>query len=351
MEKKPRLLNKTLIFGTIILLFGICANPSFGIIVERESNNPITNGHILYVGGSGPGNYTKIQDAIDDASYGDKVFVFDDSSPYYENIVVKKSIIIQGENKYTTIIDGANNSHGVNIIADSVTVTGFTIQNCDDKGKPTFTSGILLTSNNNKIMDNILLHNEYGISNIINYNSFSMNKDNTITNNQIIYNHGAGIFFVNISSFTISRNIISENDEGIMLTGAINTNISFNIISQNEKGILLVYSYNSVIYRNNISYNNGAFATIITSADKILQNNFIGNEKFSAVSSQRLLTNIWYIMYLKFILNVPISRNVWNGNYWNKPRSLPYIIPGWFVLRFWVDWRPAKEPYEINIYK
>ena len=131
-----------------------------------------------------------------------------------------------------------------------------------------------------------------------------------------------------------------------MLIGAINTNISFNIISQNEGGITIIYSYNAVIYRNNISYNNGGVLTGVTSADKILQNNFIGNKKLSAVSVQRL-AQIMYIMYLKYYLQVPIRRNVWNGNYWNKPRSLPYIIPEFLSLRFRVDWNPAKEPYEI----
>jgi parallel beta-helix repeat protein len=334
----------------IFLFFGFSYSVSSISLSKTDIQNLAISGNTLYVGGIGSGNYSEIQDAIDNASDGDTVFVFDDSSPYYENLVVKKSITIQGENKHTTIIDGAKNSHGVNIIADNVTVTGFTIQNCDDKGKPfTSTSGILLCSNKNKIMDNILLHNEYGIANTKNFNSFPINWDNTITNNQIIHNHGAGIFFVNVLNVTISRNIISENDEGIMLTGAINTNISFNIISQNGGGVLLVYSYNTVIYRNNISYNNAGIATLINSADKILQNNFIGNKIFNSVSSQRFLTNIWYIMYLKFILNVPIRRNVWNGNYWNRPRVLPYIIPGWFVLRFWVDWHPAKEPYDIGV--
>ena len=346
MKKNPVLFKNTLVFGTIILLFGICANPSIGIKVEY--NNPITNGNTLYVGGTGPDNYTKIQEAIDDASDGDRVYVFDDSSPYYENIVVKKSIIIQGENKNTTIIDGSNNGHGVDIIADDVTITGFTIRNCGTEEEIlTFTSGIFLSSNNTKIMDNIILQNKYAISNVIHFSSFPMYRDNIITNNHILNNYDGGLFLINISSFTISNNIISQTDEGIMLTGAIDTNISCNIITQNGLGMLLVYSYNIVVYRNNISYNRIAFANIVTTAVKILQNNFIGNEKFSAVSNQRFLTNIWYILYLKLILNVPIRRNVWNGNYWNEPRSLPYIIPGWFVFRFWVDWHPAKEPYDI----
>ena len=321
---------------------------SLGIVEDTYHDFILERNNILFVGGSGPGNFTKIQDAINNASNGDTVFVFDDSSPYYENLVVNKSIIIQGENKFTTIIDGANNSNGVNIIADSVTVTGFTIQNCVGK-LLTFTSGILLYSNNNKIMDNILLQCQYGISNIINFNSFPMNRDNTITNNQIIHNHW-GIHLVNISNYTIIRNIISQNDEGIVLIGAINTNISFNIISQNGGGIMIgLYSYNTMIYRNNISYNNGGVATIGTYADKILQNNFIGNKKFSAVSSQRLSWKIMNLIYIKISSHVPIHicRYVWNGNYWNKPRSLPCIIPGLFCLRFWIDWHPAKEPYDI----
>ncbi len=301
---------------------------------------------ILFVGGGGPGNYSKIQDAIDDAKDGDTVFVFDDSSPYYENIIVKKSITIQGENKYTTIIDGANISHGVNIIADSVTVSGFTIQNCGDNGKPfKFISGILLSSNNNKIMDNIILQNRHGISNINKLFLPPINSDNTITNNQIIHNY-AGIYLVNVSNVNIIRNIISQNDEGIVLIGVINTNISFNIISQNEGGIMIIYSYNAVIYRNNISYNNGGILAGVTSADKILENNFIGNKRFSAVTVQRS-AQIMYIMYLKLSLQVPIHRNIWNGNYWNKARSLPRIIPEFLGLRFSVDWHPAKEPYDI----
>ena len=318
--------------------------PVSGNINIKNTSIPISLGNTLYVGGSGPNNYTRIQDAIDNSTDGDTVFVFDDSSPYFENIVVKKSITIQGENKYTTTIDGTNNSHGINIIADSVTVTGFTIQNCCGR-LFTLISGILLSSDNNKIMDNILFQNQYGISNIDNFPRPQGNRDNTITNNQIIYNHD-GIYLVNVSNYTISRNIISQNDEGIMLIGAINTNISFNIISQNEGGIMIIYSYNAEIYRNNISYNNAGVLTGVTSADKILQNNFIGNKKFTAVTVQRL-AQIMYIVYLKLSMQVPIHRNVWNGNYWNKPRSLPHIIPEFLSLRFSVDWHPASMPYDI----
>ncbi len=60
---------------------------SFDFYVVEKSSMPNFYGNIFYVGGSGFGNYTKIQDAIDNSSNGDTIFVYDDSSPYYENIV------------------------------------------------------------------------------------------------------------------------------------------------------------------------------------------------------------------------------------------------------------------------
>ncbi|RLF42667.1 MAG: hypothetical protein DRN17_07450, partial [Thermoplasmata archaeon] len=56
--------------------------------VKGESNEIetaiINDGNTLYVGGSGEGNYSSIQDAVDNASNGDTIYVYDDSSPYYE---------------------------------------------------------------------------------------------------------------------------------------------------------------------------------------------------------------------------------------------------------------------------
>lgn len=310
----------------------------------KQMSQPLITGTILYVGGSGPENYTKIQDAVDDALDGDTVFVFDDSSPYYENIVVGTSITIQGEDKETTIIDGANTSHGIDITTDDVTVTGFTIQHCDDTQSFRMTSGILLSSKNNIIMDNIFVQNEYAVSNVRNLSLPPRTGCNTITGNQFIGND-VGVYFVNESDNTISDNIISQCDIGIMLFGGLNTNISFNIISENGGGIMMIYSSNTVVYRNNITDNKGGIDTVDTNADQILQNNFIGNTKHSATSSQQFF---YKSMILKVYFNVQFQRNVWNENYWDRPRSFPYIIFGFFKLTCCIDWHPAQEPYEIS---
>ena len=74
-----------------------------------------------------------------------------------------------------------------------------------------------------------------------------------------------------------------------------------------------------------------------SSENIIKNNNFIKNILFEA-----------YHLGCKFF-----SNNIWNGNYWNRPRVFPKLIFGrtglFFMLIPWinVDWNPAQEPHDI----
>ena len=62
-----------------------------GTVMIEKSTMPTSYGRgTLYVGGSGPGNYSSIQAAIDDANNGDTVFVY--NGTYNEWITVDKSL-------------------------------------------------------------------------------------------------------------------------------------------------------------------------------------------------------------------------------------------------------------------
>jgi len=172
--------KQCLTIGIILVFVGTCIIP-----ITAQNNETLlstSKGHWLYVGGSGLGNYSTIQDAVDNASDGDTVFVFDDSSPYVENIVVNTSLSLIGEKKETTIINGSTNgsnpymnlSIGIMVISDNVLVKGFTIQGCN-------LSGILLESKNNTIMENIFSDDEYGVT---------TGSGNTISSNLFIHNNG-----------------------------------------------------------------------------------------------------------------------------------------------------------------
>ena len=173
-----------LLIGTVLPVSGI----------EMVERTPISTslGDTLYVGGSGPGNYSTIQEAIDNASDGDTVFVYDDSSPYNETfIAVDKSINLIGEDRETTIIEGH-----IRVSTNWVNISEFTIQrglhifscnNINITGNRItdtyFIMGIWLTSNSNIIIRFNTIHNNiFGlvvvqcINSIIEKNNFIDNR-------------------------------------------------------------------------------------------------------------------------------------------------------------------------------
>ena len=133
-------MKKMLVVGIIIILVGMSV-PSTGINVEKVSNTSY-DGNTLYVGGSGPGNYTKIQDAIDNASDGDTVFVY--NGTYSEYIDICKSISLIGENREDTIIK----STALFIEIPGVEISGFHISSGDQY------SIIIWHTNNTTINEN-----------------------------------------------------------------------------------------------------------------------------------------------------------------------------------------------------
>lgn len=125
---KKRVAKKGVTICFILLFCCTCCLPS---LAQQTEKKPLSTsqGDWLYVGGNGPGNYSKIQDAVDNASDGNTVFVYDDSSPYYEHVTIDKSITLLGENRVTTIIDANMTGSPIVLEAGNVMVQGFTIQN------------------------------------------------------------------------------------------------------------------------------------------------------------------------------------------------------------------------------
>ena len=68
----------------------------FGSRTDRDSTT-------LFVGGTGPNNYTEIQEALDDTKTGDTVFVY--NGTYFESLLIVKQVTLKGESKMGTIID------------------------------------------------------------------------------------------------------------------------------------------------------------------------------------------------------------------------------------------------------
>jgi len=107
-----------------------------------------------------PTDYPTIQEAIDAASSGDTIFVY--NGTYYEDggvSISKNNITLQGEDANTTIIHGMWTAEKVvYVTGDYVNVSDFTVAGSTASGY-----GIYVTGDNCIITDNNIIDGYYGI--------------------------------------------------------------------------------------------------------------------------------------------------------------------------------------------
>jgi nitrous oxidase accessory protein NosD len=104
---------------TLFLFLCLCS-----AIVVKSNEALVNAGPSTLIVGSD--NYKTIQEAINNASSGDTIFVR--KGIYTENIVINKSITLIGEDRESTIIDGGATGNVISIKASNVTIKGFTIK-------------------------------------------------------------------------------------------------------------------------------------------------------------------------------------------------------------------------------
>jgi len=350
---------------------------------EVEKTTPtLTRGEVLYVGGSGPGNYSSITSALQNASENDTIYVF--SGIYSEDrLLISISVSLIGQSNVTTIID--NSIFVFN--TTNILLTGFCFQNFSG-----ITIGSLFGNNVscNTITNTIFTNVSLGLEIV---NSCS----NTIRNNRF---DECGIFLVpfTIDDFTntILNNIVNgkplvyledATDQHISDAGQIILLRCRNItISQTSFGIgtsLLEFIQttntkmrnndfkNTILYMINSSENTIADNRFYTPADELQSNglllfdqsnnNEITNNVFShhsmiaiSMSSDNSFdhNDFYGFLHLRPMVIFMDADNTWQRNFWMRPRILPKLIAGFnystqyynVTKSFDIDWRPTLLP-------
>ncbi len=291
------------------------------------------------------------------ARNGDTVYVY--NGFYKENIVVKKSIILQGEDNSNTVIDGNKNGDVVHIMADEVTISDFTLQHY---GTIRSDSGIKIESDDNTITNNNIYGNYDGAW----YKStgiYVINSNHNFVENNHILNNSYGIYNTDSKLSIFSTNQIINNNDGICILNSNNNEIKNNeFIKNNNCAIVLHSSNGNSIYTNNIILGrwvgidlNGA------NTNTIKRNNIIENSRYGLRirwSKYNVVTENNFIQNYEQAFLLSSQRTAINNNYWDDwnnlflPRpinctiNLIYML---FIPWFKFDWHPAKEPYDIPL--
>lgn len=296
--------EKTLLIVLLLLFSGVSVSPAQSTQMKNSAQS--REGFLLYVGGSGPGNYSKIQDAIDNASDGDTVFVYDDSSPYHENIVIRKSIYLIGEERQTTIIDGRKSCKVMTVFANNVTITGFTLRN---SGVLVIDCGVECRSSHNTISGNIISNNSQGIC-FYTIGSYVANNNN-ITGNMITSNKGPGVYLYQSQNNIISGNTFSSN-EGLILDQSYDNTISNNEFSND--GIVLNSYPNNILPDNYV--NGKPLIYMVSESNKILDTagQIILIDCYNITIRQQDLSNTTTGLTLLRTNNCHIERNKMTNN-------------------------------------
>jgi len=323
------IIKKYLAIGIILLFVGVTIAPT--IAQNTEKSQSTSRGNWLYVGGSGPGNYTKIQDAIDNSSNGDTVFVFDDLSPYYENICINKEIKLIGEDKNSTTIDGRKVYPVVRITANYSSIEQFTLRNTSVEWQEAIKIGSFhdVLVRNNIIKDCYLGIDCRGSFCEISYNLL-----------QVIEN---GIISKSTSNLFIHHNVFQGASMRGLYLFSTNCIIANNVFNDSRKAIDFWACFRNKIYDNKFLNNIEGIHLEISFFNFFYCNSFIGNDIDA---------------YFTSILPFP-TYNRWARNYWDDlgvlhVKRIPgnTIIPipteGILINRSNFDWRPAKEPYDIR---
>jgi parallel beta-helix repeat protein len=257
-------MEKCLAVGIILLFVGTYIIPV--IAQDTEKSLPTSRGTWLYVGGSGPGNFSTIQDAIDHAYNGNTIFVY--NGTYNEHLTIDKQINLIGEDRETTIINGdyAYESDIVYVTSNQVLIQGFTIQHADiysycllfvDCSHHTISDChffenkrqaiMLLRSSNNTISHCTITECKIGI--VIN-NEFS---DNNIISDCYIAteNQGVGVG----SAYNLISNCTLLGGEMTLTDGTNNSILNCHIANQQGSfGIQLGYTTNNTFRNNSLEH-------------------------------------------------------------------------------------------------
>jgi len=237
-----------------------------------------------------PDDYATIGWAVGNATAGDTVYVR--SGTYNESVSIDKPLSLIGEDMSSTIIlsEGTRGSgHTINVKADNVTVSGFTITSYHPFHHLYYFYGIGIRGNNCNITGNIIENCREGITSSASVHSVTISK-NIIRDTTA----GMGILFIYAAPhhITITDNTITNTTYGIGIHGEHSCVISGNNVINNGGGIA-IHCSDSTITGNNVTSNTGEGINI-EGSNNTISGNYVADNKVGVTFEGSTTDNVFY---------------------------------------------------------
>ncbi len=254
-----------------------------------------------------PGQYSKIQDAVDAAMPGDRVLV--NSGTYYEDIVIDKPLLLESNfGPSNTTISTAAFKHPVWVKSPDVTISGFnfltTVRN--SKAAILFDQGAHDGQVTNVqcqasaeeaywYMVRVNMANRIDISGVQCdaggiYGIYAQDAtDLSITDVEISGHTGAGIQLVRVENAVVENNFIHHNSDGIFVGSSQQITVRNNAVNNNESDVLDPLQYGSgimVAVSTEIDLDNNLLDNNSSAGIKIINSDFVAVTNNDSINSR-----------------------------------------------------------------
>ena len=248
--------------------------------------------------------FNTITEGIDAVISGKSVMVT--SGTYNEQLIISKSITLQGAEKESTIISGFEYTGNlITIEADGVKISGFKIDGISDTDVGIYSD----SSSSIEISENIIQNQQD--SGIL-YHSAGNDYSSGIYvyNNEICFNSKNGIKVTGEGSGIIESNTIRKNTNGIRTSNSASLEIKHNNINDNTSaGILCQDSSFLLIWGNEITINDYGIKVGVLSSDTT--NPDIGGGTKDGVGQNKIAGNKTHGVSNKTTHNIMAKNNWW----------------------------------------
>jgi parallel beta-helix repeat protein len=282
-----------------------------------------STGEQIIVDDDGPADFTKIQDAIDNATDGDNILV--SAGRYNETLLIEKRLTLVGEDAELTFIDGNSTGTVISIRETSdVRIRGFTIQNSGTSNGNN--SGIFIFNSQSCVISDSIFKDTYFAINV-------HSSSDTLISNNLITNSIEGINLeIGRAGNILLNNTLTNNDYGVSLRFATQVKILNNVITGNDIGIICYSSTYNTILRNEISSN-------------VLNGIQFLNSRYNSVSENMIIKNRGGIDLYVSTSN-SIYRNNFNNTHTQTESDQPNTWDDGIEGNYWSDYSGTDNNHD-----